>query len=418
MALPTPIYANNVASLTAALVGPSDTALILVSATSFPSPLTLQYYFITVVHPTTGVVEVMKVTAKGGNTLTVTRGQDGTSATSFPSGSVVEMRVTAQVLRDLDFRTSMAIANGLATLDGTLKLTASQLPTNVPTLTGGKLDIAVIPDAIATDTELALKAPLAAPVLTGLAKAASLVVNEVGNTTDYLQVGNNARLYDGAAANAIHLKGIEDPTIGYFKFGNQTGGFGWNGTALVWGSNDIWHEGNFNPATKLNVASPSATGNFVTTGNIKCNQNYESTGGAVVLATTGSGVVYLRPQGAGTSAGEATVNAAGLFSAVDVQSYSDRELKDGLSRLTFREDLADQIELWSFFWKGTGAPGRGPVAQEVQEYAPDFVGRGGNGFLSIDKAGLALASLPGLAARLRRIEAALNLKVEPCSPVN
>jgi hypothetical protein len=171
----------------------------------------------------------------------------------------------------------------------------------------------------------------------------------------------------------------------------------------------------------VGVPLSGTTGNFsgnVTVASMIVNQNVLSSTPVLILSPTGDGAIYFRPKGNAVATNEAAINAAGLFTAIDFQATSDRELKDSLGRLQFREDLADQIQLWSWIWKGSDAAGRGPVAQEVQEYAPEFVAKSPNGYLSLDKAGLALATIPGIAARLRRLEAALDLEVQPCLPVN
>ena len=45
--------------------------------------------------------EIVKVTNRSGNVLTVTRGQEGTSGVQFSQGSRIEVRITNQGLEDL-----------------------------------------------------------------------------------------------------------------------------------------------------------------------------------------------------------------------------------------------------------------------------------------------------------------------------
>lgn len=54
------------------------------------------HYYATIYNGNTR--EVVKVTRRDGNTLTVDRGQDGTSATSFPSGACVKVEWNPQQL--------------------------------------------------------------------------------------------------------------------------------------------------------------------------------------------------------------------------------------------------------------------------------------------------------------------------------
>jgi len=65
----------------------------------FPAPGAGEYFYVTVT-ALTGLFEVVKVTARSGNALTIVRAQEGTAALDFIAGSRVELRVTAQAIRD------------------------------------------------------------------------------------------------------------------------------------------------------------------------------------------------------------------------------------------------------------------------------------------------------------------------------
>jgi hypothetical protein len=67
-----------------------------------------------------------------------------------------------------------------------------------------------------------------------------------------------------------------------------------------------------------------------------------------------------------------------------------------------REDLADQLVLYDFT-RDTGLQGRGPMAQAVQLYAPEYVLEVDDR-LAVDQVGLVTEALAGLAARVRRLE--------------
>ncbi len=90
---------NNVYGYLANAVSGSDTGLVLTSASLFPALGAGEYFYATIVG-TNNALEVVKCTAVGGNTLTVVRAQEGTTAQTFPSGSRVEMRITAQSIYD------------------------------------------------------------------------------------------------------------------------------------------------------------------------------------------------------------------------------------------------------------------------------------------------------------------------------
>ena len=62
------------------------------------------YFYVTIID-TSNNLEVVKVTNRTNDTLTATRGQDGTTARAFALGDRVELRVTAALLGDLPIRT-------------------------------------------------------------------------------------------------------------------------------------------------------------------------------------------------------------------------------------------------------------------------------------------------------------------------
>ena len=62
------------------------------------------YFYVTLLD-TSNNLEIVKVTNRTNDTLTVTRGQDGTTARAFATGDRVELRVTAALLGDLPIRT-------------------------------------------------------------------------------------------------------------------------------------------------------------------------------------------------------------------------------------------------------------------------------------------------------------------------
>lgn len=97
MTLSTQLYANNASTTLAANIGTSDTTFTVTSASGFPSPGAGQFFLATLAY--SGVIEIVKVTGVSGSTFTgITRGQEGTGTSAFPSGAVIECRVTAGTL--------------------------------------------------------------------------------------------------------------------------------------------------------------------------------------------------------------------------------------------------------------------------------------------------------------------------------
>lgn len=397
------IYANNVAGTMAANIGPSDTAILLGpgQGAAFPSPSGGDYFWLTLAHFNTGAIEVVQCTERAVDTLTVVRGRDSTNAISFVTGSVVEMRLVAAALREIDYRTVRGQANGLASLDASTRIPAAQMPTTVPLLTGGKLDMAVIPDAVATDTELALKAPLLDPVFSNnVTVTKSLFVDTGGAGVGGIQVGNDAMLKDVNVAHTLGVISVADSTKGLIRFG--TGGdFGWNGTYLQWGGAQVWHSGTFNPAGKLDVAGGTMTGDLTI-----YRASSPSTG-VVFLGNLGNR--YLYNNGSSYELPGQPLNVGGIVYGLDFQITSDRRAKKNVRRRATRIGIADHIRLYDWQLKDSGVSGVGPLAQHVQVYAPEYVGYNGI-YLTLDKAGLALEAAADLALRVQKLE-----KVSQCS---
>lgn len=58
-------------------------------------------YFYATLESSGGTIEIVKVTARSGDVMTITRAQEGTSASAFNSGSAFELRPTRQNVVDL-----------------------------------------------------------------------------------------------------------------------------------------------------------------------------------------------------------------------------------------------------------------------------------------------------------------------------
>jgi hypothetical protein len=92
---------NNVRSFLTAPISATDTGIVVSDGGQFPTLVDGDAFYATLISPA-GALEVVKVTARAGNAMTVLRGQDGSSAASFSAGALVEMRVNAGAVRDLN----------------------------------------------------------------------------------------------------------------------------------------------------------------------------------------------------------------------------------------------------------------------------------------------------------------------------
>jgi len=87
---------NNAVGYLATAINASDTGAVLQTGNgaSFPTLGATDYFYATL-ESTGGTLEIVKVTVRSGDSLTITRAQDGSTANSFAAGSRFELRVTA-----------------------------------------------------------------------------------------------------------------------------------------------------------------------------------------------------------------------------------------------------------------------------------------------------------------------------------
>ena len=117
-------FTNNAATTLSSGINASVTSIPLTDGSDFPAlDVTNDHAYITI--KDSNNTEIVKATARSGNTLTVVRAQDGTSANSFASGEKVELRVTAISLIELGLENNV---------DGG---TATSIYTGIPDINGG-----------------------------------------------------------------------------------------------------------------------------------------------------------------------------------------------------------------------------------------------------------------------------------------
>lgn len=87
---------NNASGTLATAISASDTGIVLTTGNgaNFPA-LGASDYFYATLESTGGTLEIVKVTARSGDSMTVVRAQEGSTANSFAAGSRIELRVTA-----------------------------------------------------------------------------------------------------------------------------------------------------------------------------------------------------------------------------------------------------------------------------------------------------------------------------------
>ena len=92
---------NNVIGYLDTNISASDTGLVLQAGNGVNFPvLGSGDYFYATLSSLAGTFEIVKVTARATDSMTIVRAQEGTTANGFATGSRVEMRVTAQSIVD------------------------------------------------------------------------------------------------------------------------------------------------------------------------------------------------------------------------------------------------------------------------------------------------------------------------------
>ena len=136
------LYTNNAATTLSASITNSATSLTVSSGTGalFPNPTSPDYFLLTLQGVSGTPIEIVKVTARSTDTMTIVRAQEGTTASAFTGGDKAELRITAAVMQS-------AAQAGLAS--GTLTENAQTVSSNY-TVSTNKNALSVGPITIST----------------------------------------------------------------------------------------------------------------------------------------------------------------------------------------------------------------------------------------------------------------------------
>ena len=102
-------YTNNAKSTLASGINSSVTSATVADGSIFPALGAGEYFYITFDDGSNN--EIAKVTARSGNTLTIVRAQDNTTARAFSTGDSAELRVIAAVLTEIQENIAAKSAN-------------------------------------------------------------------------------------------------------------------------------------------------------------------------------------------------------------------------------------------------------------------------------------------------------------------
>ena len=109
-------FANLASTTLSSAITNSATSVAVADASLFPTLGSGDYFYATIGEG--GGSEIVKVTAISSNTLTVTRAQDGTTASAFSSGETIALRVVAAALDDIASQAQSAADTESVSIDG------------------------------------------------------------------------------------------------------------------------------------------------------------------------------------------------------------------------------------------------------------------------------------------------------------
>ncbi len=126
--MPLIVFENNSNGILATDINNSVTLITLVGGqgNNFPAITSPdEIFFITLQNYAAQLIEICRVTARGGDTFTVVRGQDGTTAKSWAAATtVVQLRVTKETLEQFVQQATALTPDSLVTVNNLGQLTS------------------------------------------------------------------------------------------------------------------------------------------------------------------------------------------------------------------------------------------------------------------------------------------------------
>jgi hypothetical protein len=134
------LFTNNATTNLAASITNSATSLTVLTGTGslFPNPGVGDYFLITLIGISGSPIEIVKCTSLSGDTLTVVRGQEGTTPSAFNGGDKVELRITAATMNSA---AQAGLASGTITENATTVTSNYTMSTNKNGLSVGPITV-------------------------------------------------------------------------------------------------------------------------------------------------------------------------------------------------------------------------------------------------------------------------------------
>ena len=201
------VFKNDAKTTLSSGINSSATSLVVQSGAVFPSPSGGSTFFVTL--DDGSEKEVVSVTARSGNTLTIVRGRDNTTARAYNAGDLVELRINAGVLDTFpQVGTTYTAVTQAASDNSTKVATTAYTTTAVANLVDGapaalntlnEIAAALNDDAALNTTltnSIATKLPLSGGTMTGNIAHAGTFTIDVGGEIILDADGGKVRFKD------------------------------------------------------------------------------------------------------------------------------------------------------------------------------------------------------------------------------
>ena len=135
-------FTNNASAPLAASINTTSVSITVTTSYGafFPSLGAGEYFYATLTN-SSNAIEIVKVTARSGDTLTAVRGQEGTTALSWAAADKIELRITAADLANFSQLDAGNTFTGNNTFSGTSTFSGAVALPAAPTFGGGVLGV-------------------------------------------------------------------------------------------------------------------------------------------------------------------------------------------------------------------------------------------------------------------------------------
>jgi hypothetical protein len=364
-------FTNNASATLAGSISSTTTTITLTAGMGafFPSLVAGDYFYATLIDAANNI-EIVLVTARSTDTLTVVRGQDGTSGRSFVAGEKCELRLTAAGITGIETNAKSSLLAAANTWTGSTNTFQNMIANGTVTSAGANASLIVQDRDTNTNSWNWYSTGNVLKLNSGVSGSTGdkLFINADGN----MGLGVTPSTW-GAAADVIELQG------GTF-FGNINGAITTHGSNASWNGTQ-WVYKNAGQATLYYGNSGDGSHIF--------HRAASGAAGAVISGWTATFLI--------DSSGNCVAGGS-------VSGTSDERLKTNWRSLPFgmSEALAN-VKAGIYDRTDIEATQVGVSAQSLQTVLPEAVIEGADGMLSVAYGNAALVAVIELSKEIVKL---------------